>query len=162
PSVLAIKQTLYQTDHHSPIVEKLVMAARNGKQVIVVIELQARFEESRNIAWARRLQDAGVQVVYGIIGLECHAKVSLVVRREGHGLRRYLHLSTGNYNIEAARGYTDLDLLTCEQAMTEDAGNLLNMVTGLSAGSVGEVMRKGAHWNHFIVAPYDYEQWLLD
>src|SRR5262249_31761926 len=112
--------------------------------------------------WAKRLQDAGVQVVYGIIGLECHAKVSLVVRREGDGLRRYLHLSTGNYNIEAARGYTDLDLLTCEPAMTEDAGNLLNMVTGLSAGSGGEVMRKGAHWNHFIVAPYDYEQWLLD
>src|SRR5438034_9741080 len=132
---------LYQIDEHFLVVEKLVMAALNGKQVSVVIELQARFEESRNIAWASRLHDAGVQVVYGIMGLECHAKISLIVRQENDGLRRYLHLSTGNYNVEAARVYTDVDLLTCRPAMTEDAARLLNIVTGYSAQSLADVMQ---------------------
>ncbi len=164
PGVLAIKQTLYQTDEHSPVVEKLVMAALNGKQVSVVIELQARFEESRNIGWANRLHDAGVQVVYGIVGLECHAKISLIVRQESDGLRRYVHLSTGNYNVDAARVYTDLDLLTCTPAVTEDAARLFNLVTGYSAQSLADVMqsRSQPRWNHFVVAPIDYERWLLE
>jgi polyphosphate kinase len=140
------------------------MAALNGKQVSVVIELQARFEESRNIAWASRLHDAGVQVVYGIVGLECHAKISLIVRQEDDGLRRYVHLSTGNYNVEAARVYTDLDLLTCKPTMTEDAARLLNIVTGYSAQSLADVIQSGLQprWNHFVVAPIDYERWLLE
>lgn len=164
PKVLAVKQTLYQTDEHSPVVEKLVMAALNGKQVSVVIELQARFEESRNIAWANRLHDAGVQVVYGIMGLECHAKISLIVRQEDDGLRRYVHLSTGNYNVEKARVYTDLDLLTSKPAMTEDAARLFNIVTGYSAQSLTDVMqsKQQPRWNHFVVAPFDYERWLLE
>lgn len=163
PAVRAIKQTLYQTDQHSPVVEKLVMAALNEKQVSVVIELQARFEESRNIAWAARLQEAGVQVVYGIVGLESHAKVCLIAREEGSMLRRYLHISTGNYNVDTARTYTDLDLLTCNPEITQDAARLLNIVTGFSARSLGDAMRASTQrWNHFVVAPFDYERWLIE
>ncbi|MGZ7032651.1 MAG: polyphosphate kinase 1, partial [Thermoanaerobaculia bacterium] len=121
PAVVAIKQTLYQTSEDSPIVDQLVTAALNGKQVTVVIELQTRFEERRNIALARRLQDAGAQVVYGVVGLETHAKVCLVVRSEDRRLRGYVHLSTGNYNPDTARAYTDLDLLTCNETIAADA-----------------------------------------
>jgi polyphosphate kinase len=162
PAVRAIKQTLYQTDEQSPVVEKLALAAQNGKQVSVIIELQARFEERRNIAWAKRLQEAGVQVVYGIVGLECHAKVCLIAREEGSELRRYLHLSTGNYNADSARLYTDLDLLTCDPEMTEDAARLLNIVTGFSARSLADATRASTlRWNRLVVAPFDYERWLL-
>ncbi|MGH7484139.1 MAG: polyphosphate kinase 1, partial [bacterium] len=163
PKVRAIKQTLYQTDEQSPVVEKLVMAALNGKQVSVVIELQTRFEEARNIAWAKRLQDAGVQVVYGIVGLQCHAKVCLIVREEEDGFRRYVHLSTGNYNADTARTYTDLDLLTCEPAITEDAASLLNVVMGFSARTLADAMETSTHphWHRFVIAPFDYERWLL-
>jgi polyphosphate kinase len=163
PAVRAIKQTLYQTDEHSPVVEKLVMAAQKGKQVTVGIELQTRFEESRNIAWAKRLQDEGVQVVYGLMGLECHAKVCLIVRRENDALQRYVHLSTGNYNADSARAYTDIDLLTCDPLMTADAARLLNVVIGFSAQSIAEAMRtrERPRWDRFIVAPFDYERWLL-
>jgi polyphosphate kinase len=163
PAVRAIKQTLYKTDQHSPVVEKLVIAARSGKQVSVVIELQARFEESRNIAWARQLEEAGVQVVYGIVGLECHAKVCLIAREEDGSLRRYVHLSTGNYNVDSARTYTDVDLLTCDEEITEDAGRLMNMVTGFSSASLSDAMRATtARWNRFVVAPFDYERWVLE
>jgi polyphosphate kinase len=163
PAVRAIKQTLYKTDEHSPVVEKLVMAALSGKQVSVVIELQARFEESRNIAWARRLEEAGVQVIYGIVGLECHAKVCLIAREEDSALRRYVHLSTGNYNVDSARTYTDLDLLTCDGEITADAGRLMNMVTGFSAASLAGAMKATTQrWNRFVVAPFDYERWLLE
>jgi len=164
PQVSAIKQILYQTDEHSPVVEKLVMAAMNGKQVSVVIELQARFEEARNIAWATRLQDAGVQVVYGIVGLECHAKVCLIVRREGAAFQRYVHLSTGNYNADTAQAYTDLDLLTCDPALTRDAAHLLNVVMGFSARALSDVVQANVQpqWSQFIVGPFDYQRWLFE
>ncbi len=164
PAVVAIKQTLYQTDEDSPVIDKLVMAAQGGKQVIVVIELQARFEERRNIALAARLQDAGAQVVYGLVGIQAHAKVCVVVRSEDDGLRHYLHLSTGNYNVDTARVYTDIDLLTANDAFGRDASQLLNVLTGFSTSSLTQVLdRHGARplWTHFIVAPFDYHRELV-
>jgi polyphosphate kinase len=164
PAVVAIKQTLYQTDEDSPIVDKLTMAALNGKQVTVVIELQARFEEKRNIAWARRLHDAGVQVVYGLVGIQTHAKICTVIRREGDQLRQYVHLSTGNYNVDSARAYTDLDLLTADPVTGQEASQLLNMLTGYSARSIAEVFEREGdrpRWSRLVVAPFDYHRWLL-
>ena len=131
PAVVAIKQTVYQTDEDSPVIDKLVLAALNGKQVTVVIELQARFEEKRNIAMAARLQEAGAQVVYGLVGIQAHAKLCVVVRSEGDSLRHYVHLSTGNYNVDTARAYSDLDLLTAHDELGRDASQLINMLTGL-------------------------------
>ncbi|MEA2463117.1 MAG: polyphosphate kinase, partial [Acidobacteriota bacterium] len=140
PAVVAIKQTLYQTDEESPVIDKLVLGALNGKQVTVVIELQARFEEKRNIALAARLHDAGAQVVYGLVGIQAHAKMCVVVRSEpvadGMGLRHYVHLSTGNYNVDAARVYTDLDLLTANEEFGREASQLMNVLTGFSATSL--------------------------
>ena len=162
--VVAIKQILYQTDEESPIVDKLVLAARNAKQVTVVIELQARFEEKRNIALAARLQDAGAQVVYGLVGIQAHAKVCVVVRREEGALRHYVHLSTGNYNIDAARVYTDLDLLTADEEFGQDASQLINVLTGFSSASLTQVVeRQGARpqWKHFVIAPFDYQRTLI-
>ena len=131
PRVLAIKQTLYRTGGDRRIVGALMDAVKNGKQVTVVVELKARFDEANNIAWSRRLEEAGVHVVYGVVGYKVHAKVCLVVRRDDDGLRRYVHLGTGNYNPATARLYTDLSLLTCRPDLGEDATTLFNLLTGV-------------------------------
>jgi polyphosphate kinase len=132
PDVLAIKQTLYRVGNNAPVVRSLLEAQRNGKQVAVLVELKARFDEESNIGWARALEAEGVHVVYGLVGLKTHSKVTLVVRREPGGLNRYLHLATGNYNSVTAGIYTDLGLLTCDPEMAEDATELFNTLTGYS------------------------------
>jgi polyphosphate kinase len=132
PRVLAIKQTLYRTSGDSQIVASLMEAAESGKQVTVVIELKARFDEAANIKWARTLQEAGAHVVYGIVGLKTHTKLALVVRKEEDGIRRYVHLGTGNYHQSTAKLYTDLGLLTCDPHLTNDSAELFNWLTGVS------------------------------
>ncbi len=132
PDVLAIKQTLYRVGSNAPVVRALLDAQRNEKQVAVLVELKARFDEESNINWARALEAEGVHVVYGLVGLKTHAKVTLVVRKEGGGLRRYLHLSTGNYNAVTAGIYTDIGLLTCDEELGADATDLFNTLTGYS------------------------------
>ncbi len=132
PNVLAIKQTLYRVGRNSPVVRALLEAQRNGKQVAVLVELKARFDEESNIGWARALEAAGVHVVYGLVGLKTHSKITLIVRKEPTGLRRYLHLATGNYNPITAGIYTDLGLLTCDPDMAADATELFNTLTGYS------------------------------
>ncbi len=132
PDVLTIKQTLYRIGSNSPIVTHLLQAVENGKQVAVLVELKARFDEENNIEWARKLEKAGVHVVYGLIGLKTHAKIALVVRREEEGLRRYLHLGTGNYNASTAKIYEDLCLFSCEPDFGADATTLFNALTGYS------------------------------
>ena len=164
PDVIAIKQTLYRTEPGSLVVEALARAAMNGKQVTAIVEVQARFDEERNIAWARRLEEAGVQVVYGLVGIKTHSKLLLVIRREAGTLRRYVHLSTGNYNAKTARLYTDLDLLTCDAGIGEDAAQLLNVITGYSTATVQEVFTHAStrwQWKKLIVAPIDYHAWAL-
>ncbi len=164
PDVVAIKQSLYRADTASPILEGLATAARQGKQVTAVVELQARFDEMRNITWARRLEEAGVQVVYGLVGLKTHCKICLVVRREEGRLRRYVHLSTGNYNAQTAAGYTDLDLFTVDPDFGEDAATVLNLLTGFSLASAQEIFERRApelRWRRLVVAPMDFHGWTL-
>jgi len=132
PQVLAIKQTLYRTGGDPRIVGALMEAVGNGKQVTAVVELKARFDEANNIAWARRLEEAGVHVVYGIVNYKVHSKIALVVRRDEDGLRRYVHLGTGNYNPSTAKLYTDLSLFTSHPDFGEDATNFFNLLTGIS------------------------------
>lgn len=144
PAVLAIKQTLYRVGQRSPIVEALLEAAANGKQVAVLVELKARFDEESNIEWARALEREGVHVVYGLLGLKTHSKITLVVRREGGGIRRYLHLSTGNYNPSTAKSYTDLGLFTADEDLGADASDLFNFLTGYS---------EKRDYREFLVAP---------
>ncbi len=149
PDVLAIKQTLYRTNAPSAIISALGRAAQNGKQVTALVELKARFDEENNILWARALERAGVHVVYGVIGLKTHCKAVLVVRREPDGIRRYLHLATGNYNAVSARIYTDLGLFTANAEFGEDASQLFNLLTGYS---------RGHRWRRFEVAPTSLRQ----
>lgn len=143
-NVLAIKQTLYRVSSHSPIIASLAAAAENGKQVTVLVELKARFDEENNIIWARKLEQAGCHVIYGLVGLKTHSKITLVVRKEEDGIRRYVHLGTGNYNDSTAKLYTDMGLLTCRKAIGEDATAVFNMLSGYS---------EPAFWNKLAIAP---------
>jgi polyphosphate kinase len=164
PGVVAIKQTLYRTDFGSPIIAALSAAARAGKQVTAVVELQARFDERKNITWAKTLEEAGVQVVYGIVGYKTHCKVCLIVRREGGVLRRYVHLSTGNYNAVTGRLYTDVDLFTCNPDFGADAAQLMNLLTGFSVAGVQELVEargSALKWREFVVSPMDYQRWTI-
>ncbi|MFN2138652.1 MAG: polyphosphate kinase 1 [Candidatus Promineifilaceae bacterium] len=153
PDVLAIKQTLYRVGPNPPIVRSLMRARENGKQVTVLVELKARFDEESNIEWARALENAGVHVVYGLIGLKTHCKLCLIVRREGDGINRYLHLSTGNYNAITARLYTDIGLMTDTRAFGADATELFNYLTGYSNQRA---------YRRFLVAPVNLRQGLLE
>jgi polyphosphate kinase len=164
PDVLAIKTTLYRLDSNSPVVKSLAEAAVRGKQVTVVVELQARFDEKRNIAWAKQLEEAGVQVVFGLVGVKTHCKICLVVRREGDQLRRYVHLSTGNYNAITGRLYTDVDLFTCDEAFGDDGSQMMNLLTGFSIATVQSIFEGNAPeltWSRLVVAPMDYHRWVL-
>ncbi len=149
PEVLAIKQTLYRVSGNSPIIAALAQAAENGKQVTVLVELKARFDEENNIVWARKLEKAGCHVIYGLVGLKTHSKITLVVRREKDGIRRYVHLGTGNYNDATAKLYTDIGMLTCSEAIGEDATAVFNMLSGYS---------EPLAWNKLALAPL----WLKD
>ena len=153
PNVLAIKQTLYRTSADSPIVRALIRAAENGKQVTAVVELKARFDEGSNIEWARMLEESGVHVVYGLVGLKTHCKMSLVVRREDAKVRRYVHLSTGNYNPSTAKLYGDLSLITAREEFADDAGALFNLITGYSSPP---------SWKRFAVAPVGLSERIIE
>jgi len=153
PQVLAIKQTLYRTSGDSPIIRALEQAAENGKQVTVLVELKARFDEARNVVWARRLEDAGCLVIYGIAGYKTHSKALLIIRREDSRLRRYVHLATGNYNDKTARLYSDIGLMTCDDNMAGDVSAFFNLLTGFS-----EVVG----WKELTIAPTDMKRRFIE
>ncbi len=153
PQVLAIKQTLYRTSGDSPIIRALELAGENGKEVTVLVELKARFDEARNVNWARRLEDAGCHVIYGIAGLKTHAKALLIVRRESGRIHRYVHLATGNYNDKTARLYSDIGIMTCNRDIAADVAAFFNLLTGYSE-TVG--------WSKFTIAPTGLKQRLVD
>ncbi|MGA2513118.1 MAG: polyphosphate kinase 1 [Candidatus Limnocylindrales bacterium] len=153
PEVLSIKMTLYRTSGGSPIVRDLISAAEAGKQVVVLVEIKARFDEEANIVWARKLEQAGAHVVYGLVGLKTHSKTALVVRREGSTLRRYVHIGTGNYNPGTARLYTDFGLLSCRPELGADVSDLFNVLTGLS---------RQRDFRRLIVAPMNLRNWILE
>ncbi len=152
PAVLAIKQTLYRTSGDSPIIDALVEAAEAGKQVLVIVEIKARFDEQNNITWARKLERAGCHVVYGLVGLKTHAKICLVIRDEPDGLRRYAHIGTGNYNPKTARQYEDMGLLTANSIVTEDVARLFNHLSG---------MTRDTEYKRLLVAPHGVRRGLL-
>ncbi len=153
PDVLAIKQTLYRTSGQSPVVRALARAAENGKEVTVLVELKARFDEAKNVNWARQLEDAGCHVIYGIAGLKTHAKALLVIRREAARIRRYVHLGTGNYNDRTARLYSDIGLMTCDDELASDVAAFFNLLTGLS---------EAVEWQQLVIAPTDLRTKLKD
>ena len=153
PDVLAIKQTLYRVSGNSPIIAALAQAAENGKQVSVLVELKARFDEENNIVWAKKLEKAGCHVIYGLVGLKTHSKITLVVRKEETGIRRYVHLATGNYNDSTAKLYTDCGIFTCDERFGEDATAVFNMLSGYSEPKC---------WNKLIVAPIWMKNRFLD
>ena len=152
PKVLAIKQTLYRTSGDSPIVSSLIEAAHNGKQVLAIVEIKARFDEQANISWARKLEEAGVHVVYGVVGLKTHAKLSLVIRQENDKIKRYGHLGTGNYNPKTARSYEDLGLLTSDPQITNDIAYLFNLLSGYSINE---------DYDKLLVAPHSVRSGLI-
>ena len=153
PHVLAIKQTLYRTSGDSPIIDALIDAAEAGKQVLVLVEIKARFDESNNIRWARKLEQAGVHVVYGLVGLKTHCKLAMVVRDEPDGIKRYTHIGTGNYNPKTARLYEDLGLITTDQAIGEDVAHLFNNLSGYS---------RNASYEQLLVAPDSLRDGLVE
>jgi len=153
PKVLAIKQTLYRTSGDSPIVDALIEAARNGKQVLALVEIKARFDEQANIRWARKLEEAGVHVVYGLVGLKTHAKLSLIIRQEAEGIKRYCHIGTGNYNPKTARGYEDLGLLTDDAQIADDVAYLFNLLSGYSSNE---------DYDRLLVAPHSVRKGLIE
>ena len=153
PHVLAIKQTLYRTSGDSPIVDALIDAAQAGKQVLALVEIKARFDEQNNIEWGRKLEEAGVHVVYGLVGLKTHSKLSMVVRDDGDQLRRYCHIGTGNYHPKTARLYEDFGLLTCDPAVGEDVSNLFNVLSGYSMNT---------DYERFLVAPHSVRSGLVE
>ncbi len=153
PDVLAIKQTLYRVSGDSPIIASLIKAADNGKQVTVLMEVKARFDEENNIHMARRLEKAGCHVIYGLKGLKTHSKITMVVRREDAGIRRYVHLATGNYNGKTARMYTDCGIFTCNDEYGDDASRFFNLISGYSDPPI---------WNKFIVAPLNLREKIME
>ena len=153
PQVLAIKQTLYRTSGDSPIVQALIEAAEAGKQVLAVVEIRARFDEQANVRWARKLEDAGVHVVYGVVGLKTHAKLSMVVRQEGGVIRRYVHMGTGNYHPKTARLYEDFGLLSADSLLGDDVNKLFNQLSGFAPQT---------HFSRILVAPRTLRKGLLE
>ena len=153
PQVLTIKMTLYRTSGDSPLLNALIAAAHNEKQVTILVELKARFDEANNIAWARKMEEAGIHVVYGLVGLKTHCKILLIVRKEEDHLQSYLHLGTGNYHPRTARFYTDFSLLTCRPVLTTEVASLFNVLTGMS---------ETAHFDELLVAPFNFAPRLLE